>query len=266
MNVTETQAPWRSEQRGAFPSVGVGVCGRLGRWCVGWFLVLTGLFSVHAAVDYSRDVAPILRTHCLGCHDDATAEGGFSVETFARLRQGGDKGDPVRPGDAGDSLLIKLIEGRARPAMPPKEEARVPAADIAVLRRWIETGAPGPREDVSLLRSLEVPRVPTKPGVRRPWTAMSASPDGDRVLVGATGAVELRDPSGRRVLRRVDGIPGKVHSVRFSPDARHWVIGAGLPGVSGVAQIRNASTGTLEREFGGHRDAVQDAVMSPDGQ
>jgi len=266
MNVTETQAPWRSEQRGAFPNVGVGVCGRLGRWCVGWFLVLTGLFSVHAAVDYSRDVAPILRTHCLGCHDDATAEGGFSVETFARLRQGGDKGDPVRPGDAGDSLLIKLMEGRARPAMPPKEEARVPAADIAVLRRWIETGAPGPREDVSLLRSLEVPRVPTKPGVRRPWTALSASPDGDRVLVGATGAVELRDPSGRRVLRRVDGIPGKVQSVRFSPDARHWVIGAGLPGVSGVAQIRNASTGTLEREFGGHRDAVQDAVMSPDGQ
>lgn len=47
---------------------------------------------------YERDIAPVLRTHCAGCHNDADREGEFSLETFAGLRRGGDKGGTIRPG------------------------------------------------------------------------------------------------------------------------------------------------------------------------
>jgi len=123
---------------------------------------------------YERDIAPILRTHCAGCHNDADREGEFSVETFAGLRQGGDKGTTLKPGDPEASLLIRLIEGRSRPAMPPQDEPRVPATEVALLRQWIAEGAPGPRRDESLLKHLVVPEVPAPSGRARPprpWTS-----------------------------------------------------------------------------------------------
>jgi hypothetical protein len=129
---------------------------------------LAGLVLVTAsalgAVSYEREVAPILRTYCAGCHNDVDREGEFSVETFAALAQGGDKGRTLVPGQSTDSLLIKLIEGRAKPVMPPKDEPRVPEAELAVLRRWIDEGAgwgkhwayePPVRPAISEVRSSE---------------------------------------------------------------------------------------------------------------
>ena len=218
---------------------------------------------------YERDIAPILRTHCAGCHNDADREGEFSVETFAGLRQGGDKGTTLKPGDPEASLLIRLIEGRSRPAMPPQDEPRVPATEVALLRQWITEGAPGPRRDESLLKHLVVPEVPAPSGRARPprpWTSAEFSPDGRTLALGASGTVELRDASGRRTRRVIDGIPGKVNAVHFSSDGALLVIAAGITGLNGVAELRSATTGESRARFEGHRDAVQDAELSPDGR
>lgn len=218
---------------------------------------------------YERDIAPILRTHCASCHNDADREGEFSVETFAALRQGGDKGSTLKPGDADASLLIRLIEGRARPEMPPKDEPRVPASEVALLRQWIAEGAPGPRRDESLLKHLVVPEVPMPSGHARPprpWTSAEFSPDGRMLALGASGAVELRDASGRRTRRVIDGVPGKVNAVHFSADGATLVVAAGISGLDGVAELRSVVTGTRLARFEGHRDAVQDAELSPDGR
>ncbi len=228
------------------------------------FLLLARTAS--AAVSYEREIAPILRTHCAGCHNDLDREGEFSVETFASLRLGGDKGETLRPGQADDSLLIKLIEGRAKPVMPPKDEPRVPAADVARLRQWISEGAAGPANDESILRHVTVPRIPVGSKQARPVTAVAFSPDGRLLAVGMAGRVELRDPAGRRVRRVIDGIPGKVNAVHFSRDGRRLVVAAGIAGLNGVAEIRDVEKGTRLATFNGHRDAVHDAEFSPDGQ
>src|SRR4030095_14633527 len=91
--------------------------------------------EARAQIVYEKDVAPVLRTYCAGCHNDEQKENGFSVETYAALRKGGDdKGDPVKPGDAENSILIKSIEKRARPHMPPEGEPQVSTAALDLLK------------------------------------------------------------------------------------------------------------------------------------
>ena len=96
--------------------------------------VLVALPCAAAAPSYDRDVAPILRVYCSGCHNDRDKEGEFSVETFASLRRGGaEAGDPVVPGDAAASAMIKRIRSTSSDHMPPDDEPQVPPADQAVL-------------------------------------------------------------------------------------------------------------------------------------
>ncbi|MFN0129526.1 MAG: c-type cytochrome domain-containing protein [Verrucomicrobiales bacterium] len=232
------------------------------------FVVLLGAASAapaSAAPRWDTDIAPILRSHCAGCHNDGDLEGGLSVETYARLRAGGDDhGDPVKPGDATGSFLLRSLEGLEKPVMPPKDEPRVAAESVAVLRAWIAAGAPGPGEDVSILRVLRVPAAPAA-SAPAPVTAAGFSPDGSLLALARGGSIEVQASTTLDVLRRFDGLPDKVNAVHFSSDGTHLVVAGGIPGLMGVAQVRAAESGVIIREFGGHRDVLADAEFSPDG-
>ncbi len=89
--------------------------------------------------DFGRDVMPILETNCLRCHNTAKQEGGLLLESFDDLMKGGDDGSPIVAGDADGSSLIRQVEGRAKPKMPPKSDLR--PEDIATLRAWVAAGA-----------------------------------------------------------------------------------------------------------------------------
>lgn len=221
----------------------------------------------HAEIVYEKDIAPILRTYCSGCHNDEDHENDFSVETFASLRKGGsDKGEPIKPGHADDSFLIKAIESRAKPHMPPKDEPQVPSAELALLKQWITGGAPGPTRDESILQNIVVPKINTVAGQRQAVTAAAYSPDGKQMAVAMSGRIELRSSLRGKARLVLSGLPGKVNSVHFSPDGRQIISAGGITGLRGVAQLWELERGTLVREFGGHRDALYDAEFSPDGQ
>lgn len=220
-----------------------------------------------APIVYERDIAPIFRTYCAGCHNDADLEGEFSVEKFATLRKGGaDEGDPIVPGKPDHSFIIRSLEGKATPRMPPKDEPRVPAAELALLKRWIAEGAPGPQRDNSILETLVVPEVAPAQGQRPAITALAFSSDGRQLAVGTYGRVEIRNATGRRVRREITERPGKINAVNFSPDGRQVVIATGIAGLRGVARIHDVRRGELVREFAGHRDVLYDAEFSPDGK
>ena len=236
------------------------------RWLIACLLSVCAASAATRGWLYERDIAPILRTHCAGCHNEADREGEFSVETFASLNQGGDKGATLKPGDPEGSLLVKLIEGRAKPVMPPKDEPRVSMAELALLRQWIADGAPGPQRDESILKHLEVPEVAVSGRVALPWTAAEYSPDGKILALGTAGRVEFRNAAGRRAQRVIEGISGKVNALHFSADGATLVVAAGITGLDGTAELFSVSTGQRLARFEGHRDAVQDAELSPDGR
>ena len=91
---------------------------------------------------YFRDeVEPVLRKQCFICHSHAAElmEGGLALDWRSGWETGGSRGPAVVPGDAEQSLLIRAIQ-HVDPDLQMPEE-KLPDNEIAVLTRWVETGA-----------------------------------------------------------------------------------------------------------------------------
>jgi len=240
--------------------------------CIIAVCALVALPCSAASPSYERDVTPILRTYCSGCHNDRDKEGKLSVETFASLRRGGaESGDPVVPGDSNASVMIQRILSKKGDHMPPDDEPQVPAADLVVLEAWIVAGATAPATDVSLLESMVVPKLPPHVGPM-PVSAAAISPDGREIAVlqGRTLSVVPAETVGAGPSpiggRRVVDLPWKPNAVHFGAGGKSLVVAGGVAGLSGVAELRDAADGSLIRSFGGHRDVLYDAEFSPDGK
>ncbi len=93
-------------------------------------------------VSYAREIEPLFRTHCQGCHQPAKPQGEYVMTDFAKLFVGGETGDAaIVPGKPDESHLLKQItkvDGKA--AMPKKAEP-LGDADVELVRRWIAEGA-----------------------------------------------------------------------------------------------------------------------------
>src|SRR5438034_3514405 len=99
-----------------------------------------------------HEVLPIFQMRCTGCHGKRRQEGGLDLRTPVSRLKGGKSGPALVPGKPNDSLLMKRILSREMP--PPKMlfdfAVRPPtSAEVEVLRKWIEAGAPAsPRQSV----------------------------------------------------------------------------------------------------------------------
>ena len=114
------------------------------------FLLLIGITASleaapPAAPDYNKQVAPILKKYCAGCHNNDDREGDFSLETYAEIQKGGEHGPAILPGDAKSSRLVRLLTGAAELAMPPEDEAQLKPDEIALITAWVAGGAKGPQ-------------------------------------------------------------------------------------------------------------------------
>lgn len=130
-------------------------------------LFLSGSFCSAEPVQFRRDVAPILKKHCLVCHNDRVRQGELSLHSFQSMLKGGESGQSVDPGDPDASYLLDLITPSEGVAEMPRDAAPLSEQEQAVLRRWIEEGAVWPDQlelEPPLLWSLKPlvqPVVPT---------------------------------------------------------------------------------------------------------
>ena len=93
---------------------------------------------------FERTVRPMLVNHCVSCHGGDKIRGGLVLSTPEGLREGGDAGTVIQPGDPSSSRLLRALEYHNPDfRMPPS--GRLPESTIADVRRWIELGAPDPR-------------------------------------------------------------------------------------------------------------------------
>ncbi len=119
-------------------------------------------------VDYEREVQPLLAQRCGKCHGDEKRESGFRVDRREMLLTGGDSGEPaIAPGKSAESRLIQRVAGIDKDLVMPPKGDRLSAAEVGILRAWIDAGAamPEPAEKPLAtshwsLQPLARPRLP----------------------------------------------------------------------------------------------------------
>jgi hypothetical protein len=213
-------------------------------------------------VDFERDVVPIFRQHCVGCHAGDDAEAGFDIETPAGLLAGGDSGVAVTPGAASSSRLYLMLSGKLEPVMPPEDEPPLDEQQQAIIAAWIDQGAEVSAE-MPLKVELRTPRIEPRADIATPATAIAISPDGAIRAVARYGEIELRDPHGD-IIRTISGEFGKVNSLQFNRAGSQLLVASGVAGAYGAAAIYDLSSGQRVTELVGHRDILYAAVFSPD--
>ena len=107
----------------------------------------SALYAEETAVDYEKQIKPLLQSRCYACHGALKQEGGLRLDTANLIKQGGDSGPAIFTGsEANDSSLIERI-ATDDPSyrMPPEHEGEpFHAHEIELIRKWIATGAPAP--------------------------------------------------------------------------------------------------------------------------
>ncbi|WP_254507263.1 PSD1 and planctomycete cytochrome C domain-containing protein [Anatilimnocola floriformis] len=95
---------------------------------------------------FEKQVRPILAARCYECHDSKQKEpkGGLRVDSRQSLLDGGETGPAIVPGKPKEGLFIDAINHGDTYQMPPK--TKLPATEIATLTKWVEMGAPWPKE------------------------------------------------------------------------------------------------------------------------
>jgi len=95
-----------------------------------------------AAQHFIDEVAPLLARQCLECHGWKSTKGKLDLSRRDAAMAGGKSGRAIVPHNAAASELWKQVASDDMPAdRPPLSQV-----DKAVLRDWIEAGAPWPRE------------------------------------------------------------------------------------------------------------------------
>ena len=82
------------------------------------------------AMSYSNDVLPILEDNCYSCHDQASSQGGVTLEGYTNLKVYVDNG----------KLLGAIKHEPGFPAMP-QGAPQLGECQIAKIEAWVDQGA-----------------------------------------------------------------------------------------------------------------------------
>src|SRR5262245_55093429 len=92
-------------------------------------------------IDFGRDVLPIFRQNCFGCHGQSQQINGLRLDRRSSVFKNGLR--RVVPGSSENSFLYhRLIGTRAGLQMPP--DGPLPPEQISVIKAWIDQGAEWP--------------------------------------------------------------------------------------------------------------------------
>jgi WD40 repeat protein len=254
---------------------------------------------------YWQDIRPIFRKHCTACHStknlkELDVSGGLALDTYVATRKGA-KAAVIQPGKSGDSVLVKLLVVNDADKRMPLAATPLDADSIALIRRWIDTGAkegsregesaaPAPRpkdkrlrkKDVILATGVVPPpgilgksrpaklELALKAGPLAPVTAVAFSPTAKRgnglLASGCYGQVTVWDLATVKPVKVLTNVLGAVNDVRFSPDGKLLAVGGGLPSAKGDLRLYRVADWKLLDVLRGHEDVVFSLAFSPDGK
>jgi len=141
------------------------------RYAAGFILCACALSAqVPGKIDFGRDVQPIFKTYCIGCHGPSQQQHGLRLDRRRDAMRGGTI-PVIGPGNGSASrLYLRLIGSQYGLQMPPT--GALSPEQIDIVKAWIDQGAEWPDE-----LSGETPASPADPKAAR---MMQALRNGDR--------------------------------------------------------------------------------------
>ena len=156
-----------------------------------------------AAVDFASGIEPIFHKRCYACHGPSQQMNGLRLDQKGAALKGGYSGAVILPGNSGASRLIERVtSGKEGFRMPPGDSP-VPAAEIELLRQWIDEGA--------AWEEFSKPASATLPGKEKHW---SFQPVGRPPLPKVSDASWARNAVDHFVLAKLD-----AKGLKPSPEA-----------------------------------------------
>jgi len=170
------------------------------------------------AVEFKRDIKPIVENSCIKCHGRGRDKGGFVFETRESLLKGGDSGPAVVIGNSAESLLIELVSGLDPGNIMPEKGTKLTDKEVSLMRAWIDQGAKWDQE-ITFAKKAPLnlhPRTPElPPGKGAPMDRLIESYFKDRkVKVGR--AVDDRIFARRVYLDVIGLIPSPDEMEKFT--------------------------------------------------
>ncbi|MDB5348240.1 MAG: Protein of unknown function (DUF1553)/Protein of unknown function (DUF1549)/Planctomycete [Schlesneria sp.] len=177
------------------------------------------------APQYDRDIATLLKRHCVKCHGPTKREGKLNLAAPGAIIKGGAEGAAVVPHDVAASLLWKRVDSDE---MPP--ELPLSADEKSLIRRWILAGTPGLKhgnDDVAGHWAFQ--RLPET--IRPPVSRKTPSSPLDEFIqqnLGTDGLTISAEADRAKLIRRVSfdltGLPPEPDAIAefqsdVSPDA-----------------------------------------------
>jgi WD40 repeat protein len=259
-------------------------------------------FDRKTAVDFEKEILPILKNNCLACHNKTTSKAELILETPQDILKGGESGKVVVPKRSSESLLLKIASHQVKPMMPPGNN-KVQASDLTpeelgLIKLWIDQGAIGevhgagpivwqalpeelnPIYAVTLTsdgqfaacaraNQIFIYQLPSKQLVARLLDPQLSKPGRDAFHpVPTSSEASLEKSSGRSGPRPNQALGPQVahldlvHSLAFSPDG-NWLASGGYREVKLWRRPRDVQKFNLPELA---RQAVLALAVSPDGK
>ncbi len=212
------------------------------------------------AASYYKQVVPIFKRSCTGCHNPGKMKGELDLTSTAAIRKGGKHGVIIKDSDPKKSSLIEEVSGDD-PSMP-KEGDPLTKDEVALIERWIAEGAKDdtPADKLNPYKITEPPKY-AAPAV---ISSIAFSPDAKTLAVSGYHEVILEKTDGYEMEARLLGESPKIESIAFSTDGKLLAVAGGAPAVFGEVQIWDV---VARKQLGAYKvslDSVYGISFSPD--
>ena len=205
---------------------------------------LTAL-AAQAAVDFSKDIAPILTENCLKCHGTEKQKGKYRLDSKEAAFKGGKSekaavvaGDPEK-----SELLHRVFLSKDNDELMPPEGGPLAEPLRAKLREWIKSGAQWP-EGVVLTAAVAAPAPsaaqPARPA--RPVPPLPQLPKEFQPAASEAAGIAALAKSGVEARPIALGVPWKEANFRLKgPEVTDATL-APVSGVSSLVELRLGNT------------------------
>lgn len=244
-------------------------------------------------------VQPILRKHCLNCHNESQARGGLSLSGLDKIEAGSTSGDVVVPGAPEESLLYLVTAHLENPKMPPNKP-KIPARELAIIEKWITTGLPKElgkdgterqqsasdateeevgsgsmqrtqpelsadaeeKTETSAVSYVDVIPLPQA----NPITAIAAHSSKPAVVVPGLGQLLFMHADGKESTKAIPVAANTITTLAYSRNGKHLLVGCGTPGDWGKVLKLDLESLQWDAPIGEESDTPLCISESPDGR